>query len=133
MCGENTNNRLFLDTRRKTIPASDTFRPVLEHQIPGGEIIDVAVGQDRSLVLTAGGEVWTTAVGEDRTPVRLELGGRGAFKAGVPGLRGVGVSEGLNMAATVDGTGDTEFQASLTSSSFLPLCFPHDGLGLTVS
>ncbi len=111
MCGENTNNRLFLDTRRKTIPASDTFRPVLEHQIPGGDIIDVAVGQDRSLVLTAGGEVWTTAAGgEDRTPVRLELGGgRGPFKAGVPGLRGVGVSEGLNMAATVDGTGDTEF------------------------
>jgi alpha-tubulin suppressor-like RCC1 family protein len=106
MCGENTNNRLFLDTRRKTIPASDTFRPVLEHQIPGGDIIDVAVGQDRSLVLTAGGEVWTTTAGEDRTPVRLELGGRGAFKAGVPGLRGVGVSEGLNMAATVDGTGD---------------------------
>ncbi len=120
MCGENTNNRLFLDTRRKTIPASDTFRPVLEHQIPGGEIIDVAVGQDRSLVLTAGGEVWTTnAAGEDRTPVRLELGGRGAFKAGMPGLRGVGVSEGLNMATTVDGTGDTDFQVYSNSSQVI--------------
>jgi alpha-tubulin suppressor-like RCC1 family protein len=106
MCGENTNNRLFLDTRKKTVSTADTFRLVLQHQIPpgggGAEILDVALGRDRSLVLNAAGEIWST--GEDRLPVRIELAGRGVPK-GMAALSCVGVSDRRDMAAALDGTG----------------------------
>ena len=109
MCGENTNNRLFLDTRRKQVAAAETFRLVADQLITaggdgGGEILDVALGRDRSLILGGGGEVWTTA-GDQRTPMRIELGrGNHKGKSAAP-ITVVGISDTMDLAATADGTG----------------------------
>jgi hypothetical protein len=104
VCGENTNNRLFLDTRRKQVAATETFRLAADQLIESGDAITgIALGCERSLLVTSAGELWTTA-GEERTPVRIELG-KGAKVKTSTQISVVGVADTLDLAATAEGTG----------------------------